>query len=202
MSYWVWPAGSGPGEAPVGDALDVGVEDRVGPEAGGEDVGVGLGDLERLGARGRGCARTSRSIAWSSVRPSGGPSSSRGVGRASDPKGDVGLTGSRGAGRSAARTGGRRPLDGEAGLGTGGRVGETAALASPAGPLEARARLARPGLPPSGFARQPGAGPSRDSRLSEGWGGGIAPTPCDRADEVIIRPKATAAIATRAVGLA
>ena len=36
-------------ETAVGDGLDVGVKDRVGAEAGGEDVGLGLGDLERLG---------------------------------------------------------------------------------------------------------------------------------------------------------
>ena len=50
MSYWVGPPGRSLGVFPVGDELAVGVEDRVGPEAGRQDVGLGLGDLEELGA--------------------------------------------------------------------------------------------------------------------------------------------------------
>jgi len=47
-SYCVWPPGRLREKLPYGDALDVAVENRIGAEARGEDVGLGLGDLERL----------------------------------------------------------------------------------------------------------------------------------------------------------
>ena len=49
-SYWVCPPGRRVGVAPVGDGRGVGVEERIRPEAGGQDVGLGLGDLVELGA--------------------------------------------------------------------------------------------------------------------------------------------------------
>ena len=49
-SYCVGPPGTARLNWPVGDELGVGVEDRVGAEAGLEDVGPRLGDLEELGA--------------------------------------------------------------------------------------------------------------------------------------------------------
>ena len=73
MSYWRRAARDGPAELAVRDELGVGVEDRVGAQAGLEDVGPAPGGSRRTWSGGRGCARASRRWPASRVTPSGGP---------------------------------------------------------------------------------------------------------------------------------
>ena len=44
-----WSARPPVGETPVGNELAVRIEDRIGPQARGQDVGAGLGNLHGLG---------------------------------------------------------------------------------------------------------------------------------------------------------
>ena len=69
------PAGYGPAElaARIGEKLTVRVEDRVGPQAGLEGVGLGLGDLVELGAK-VAAARERDIDGLLERQPAGGPS--------------------------------------------------------------------------------------------------------------------------------
>ena len=165
MSYWVCPPGRARVKRPVGDALDVGVEDRVGPEAGGEDVGVGLGDLERLGAE----------VEVLADQPVDRLVEGQAVGRPLV----LGGQGERAEGRDEGdrRPGGRadRPPLG-LGLASGPLLARLGGRPGAPGPvLQDRAPLAR--AVPQRVRPGPGVGPSREGRAS-GWSSPLAaPSP-------------------------